>query len=58
MNKKMIDMLKNGEATKELEVYVSAFLSVMFLVKTPRLGKVLYENLMSNNFVNQLFFRK
>lgn len=33
MNKKIIDLSKKGEATKELEMYVSAFLSVKFLVK-------------------------
>jgi len=33
MKKRMIDLSKKGEATEELEMYVSAFLSVMFLVK-------------------------
>ena len=48
-NKKIIDLSKTGEATEQLEMYVSAFLSMKW---TPScwLSKILYENLMSNNF--------
>ena len=42
-------MSKKGEATEELEMYVSAFLSMKWKPSC-RLSKILYENLMSNNF--------
>lgn len=42
-------MSKKGEGTEELEMYVSAFLSMKWKPSC-RLSKILYENLMSNNF--------